>query len=153
MCNVRNHIPRPFDASVVLPCECVGVEQLKFRHFFSLGQVMLIWGCIWLQSSLQGSINTKFHHSQRIHLKAVTGEVGGAQSGTWCWIEIPSSTDWHSNGSRLFSAGRPLGTRKNSVHCLWFLCCCTQTLHRTPFGTSSYFTHVDVCFGLLFTAL
>ena len=53
----------------------------------------------------------------------------------------------------LFSAGRPLGTRKNSVHCLWFLCCCTQTLHRTPFGTSSYFTHVDVCFGLLITAL
>jgi hypothetical protein len=44
-------------------------------------------------------------------------------------------------------------TRKNSIHCLWFLCCCTQTLHRTPFGTSSYFTHVDVCFGLLITAL
>ena len=65
--------------------------------------------------------------------------------------------DWNSivdsNGSRLFSAGRPLGTRKNSVHCLWFHCCCTQTLHRTPFGTSSYFTHVDVCFGLLITAL
>ena len=59
----------------------------------------------------------------------------------------------HSNGSRLFSAGRPSGTRKNSVHCLWFLCCCTQTLHRTPFGTSSYFTHVDVCFGFLITAL
>jgi hypothetical protein len=53
-----------------------------------------------------------------------------------------------SNGSRLFSAGRPLGTRKNSIHCLWF-----QTLHRTPFGTSSYFTHMDVCFDLLITAL
>jgi hypothetical protein len=48
--------------------------------------------------------------------------------------------------TRLFSAGRPSGTRQNSVHCLWFLCCCTQTLHRTPFGTSSYFTHVDVCY-------
>jgi hypothetical protein len=34
MCNVKNHIPRPFDASVVLPCECVGVEQLEFRNFF-----------------------------------------------------------------------------------------------------------------------
>ena len=41
MCNVKNHIPRPFDASVVLPCECVGVEQLDFRHFLSPGQVML----------------------------------------------------------------------------------------------------------------
>ena len=41
MCNVKNHIHRPFDASVVLPCECVGVEQLEFRHFFSPGQVML----------------------------------------------------------------------------------------------------------------
>ena len=29
-----------------------------------------------------GSINTKFHHSQRIPFKAVTGEVGGAQSVT-----------------------------------------------------------------------
>ena len=55
--------------------------------------------------------------------------------------------------SRLFSAGRPLGTRKNSVHCLWFLCCCTQTLHRTQLETFSYFTHVDVCFGFLITAL
>jgi hypothetical protein len=41
MCNVKNHIPRPFDASVVFPCECVGVEQLEFRHLFSPGQVML----------------------------------------------------------------------------------------------------------------
>jgi hypothetical protein len=32
---VKIHIPRPFDASVVLPWECVGVEQLEFRHFFS----------------------------------------------------------------------------------------------------------------------
>jgi hypothetical protein len=34
------------------------------------------------QSSLEGSINTKFHHSQRIPFKTVTGEVGGAQSVT-----------------------------------------------------------------------
>jgi hypothetical protein len=34
----KNRIPRPFDASVVLPCECVGVEQLEFRHFFSPGK-------------------------------------------------------------------------------------------------------------------
>jgi hypothetical protein len=58
----------------------------------------------------------RFH--QRIHLKAVTGEVGGAQSVTWS-LDRNSIVD--SNGSRLFSAGRPLGTRKNSVHCLWFL--------------------------------
>ena len=37
MCNVKNHIPRPFDASVVFPWECVGVEQLEFRHFFFSG--------------------------------------------------------------------------------------------------------------------
>ena len=72
---------------------------------------------------------------------------------TICDLMLDRNSIVHSNGSRLFSAGRPLGTRKNSVHCLWFLCCCTQTLHRTPFGTSSYFTHVDVCFGFLITAL
>ena len=125
-----------------------GVEQLEFRHFFSPGQVML---GAHLGLHLASVVAWRFHHSQRIPFKAVTGEVGGAQSVTWCWIEIPSSTV--TNGSRLFSAGRPLGTRKNSIHCLWFLCCCTQTLHRTPFGTSSYFPHVDVCFGLLITAL
>ena len=60
---------------------------------------------------------------------------------TICDLMLDRNSIVDSNGSRLFSAGRPLGTRKNSVHCLWFLCCCTQTLHRTPFGTSSYFTH------------
>ena len=89
MCNVKNHIPRPFDASVVLPCECVGVEQLEFRHNFSPGQVML---GAHLGLHLASVVAWRFPHSQRIHLKAVTGEVGGAQSGTWCWIEIPSST-------------------------------------------------------------
>jgi hypothetical protein len=47
----------------------------------------------------------------------------------------------------------PLASLDPEKKNLWFLCCCTQTLHRTPFGTASYFIHVDVCFGLLFTAL
>jgi hypothetical protein len=78
----------------VLPWGCVGVEQLEFRHFFSLGQVMLgaHLGLHLASVVAWSSINTKFHHSQRIPFKAVTGEVGGAQSVTWCWIEIPSLT-------------------------------------------------------------
>jgi hypothetical protein len=49
---------------------------------------------IYIQTKMDRMIinNTKFHHSERIPFKAVTGEVGGAQSVTWCWIEIPSST-------------------------------------------------------------
>jgi hypothetical protein len=53
-----------------------------------------------------------------------------------------------SNGSRLFSAGRPMGTEKKLSPLPL-----VSLLHSTPFGTSSYFTHVDVCFGLLITAL
>jgi hypothetical protein len=69
------------------------------------------------------------------------------------WPDVGSKFQCRQLWIQGFLSWRPLGTRKKSVHCLWFLCCCTQTLHRTPFGTSSYFTHVDVCFGLLFTAL
>ena len=154
MCNVKNHIPRPFDASVVLPCECVGVEQLEFRHFFSPGQVMLSLGA-HLGLHLASVVALRFHQHQVPSFSKDPFKSSHGWSGwSTIWdLMLDRNSIVHSNGSRLFSAGRPLGTRKNSVHCLWFLCCCTQTLHRTPFGTSSYFTHVDVCFGLLFTAL
>ena len=78
---------------------------------------------------------------------------GWSGRSTICDLMLDRNSIVDSNGSRLFSADRPLETRKNSVLCLWFLGCCTQTLHRTPFETSSYFTHVDVCFGLPITAL
>lgn len=152
MCNVKNHIPRPFDASVVLPWECVGVEQLEFRHFFSPGQVML---GAHLGLHLASVVAWRFHQHQVPSFSKDPFQSSHGWSGwSTIWdLMLDRNSIVHSNGSRLFSAGRPLGTRKNSVHCLWFLCCCTQTLHRTPFGTSSYFTHVDVCFGLLITAL
>jgi hypothetical protein len=50
------------------------------------------------------------HHSQRIHLKAFTGEVGGAQSGTWCWIEIPSSTVMDPGFSQLNDTYKGINT-------------------------------------------
>ena len=152
MCNAKNHIPRPFDASVVLPCECVGVEQLDFRHIFSPGQMML---GAHLGLHLDSVVAWRFHQHQVPSFSKDPFKSSHGWSGwSTIWdLMLDRNSIVHSNGSRLFSAGRPLGTRKNSVHCLWFLCCCTQTLHMTPFETSSYFTHVDVCFGLLFTAL
>jgi hypothetical protein len=128
MCNVKNHIPRPFDASVVLPWECVGVEQLEFRHFFFSGS-----------GDARGTFGVASGFSRRLKVPSFSKDPFQSSHGlsgwsTICDLVLDRNSIIDSNGSRLFSAGRPLGTRKNSVHCLWFLCCCTQTLHMTPFG-------------------
>ena len=123
--------------------------------FFFSGQVML---GAHLGLHLASVVTWRFHQLQVPSFSRDPFKSSHRWSG-WSTIGdlmLDRNSIVHSNptnGSRLFSAGRPSGTRKNSVHCLWFLCCCTQTLNRTPFGTSTYFTHVDVCFGLLFTAL
>ena len=131
-------------------CRCWTTGVSPF--FFSPGQVMI---GAHLGLHLASVVAWRFHQHQVPSFSKDPFQSSHGWSGwsTICDLMLDRNSIVDSYGSRLFSAGRPVGTRKNSVHCLWFLCCCTQTLHRTPFGTSSYFTHVDVCFGLLITAL
>ena len=131
-------------------CRCWTTGVSPF--FFSPGQVMI---GAHLGLHLASVVAWRFHQHQVPSFSKDPFKSSHGWSGwsTICDLMLDRNSIVHSNGSRLFSAGRPLGTRKNSVHCLWFLCCCTQTLHRTPFETFSYFTHVDVCFGFLITAL
>jgi hypothetical protein len=110
----------------------------SFAIFFSPGQVML---GAHLGLHLASVVAWRFHQHQVPSFSKDPFQSSHGWSGwsTICDLMLGRNSILDSNGSRLFSAGRPLGTRKNSVHCLWFLCCCTQTLHRIPFGTSSYF--------------